>query len=84
MKSDFRLTGLSAPKSFTCRTLDKEDIFWAKTNMTDERYKVLFHWAKTSYDFWKSIWIAVIEHDGLYEDGTPINPIVTEIREEFS
>ena len=82
MISEFLLRGLSAPKSFTCQTMDaKQDIFWAKTNMTDERYKALFNWAKNTDDFWKSKWIAVIEHDGLYEDGTPKNPIVLSIKE---
>lgn len=82
-KSDFLLKGLSAPKSFTCYTMDgKETIFWAKTNMTDERYKALFNWAKNSDDFWKGKWIAEIEHEGLYEDGTPRNPIVLSVRED--
>ena len=60
----------------------KENIFWAKTNMADERYKALFNWAKSKDDFWKGKWIAEIEHDGLYEDGTPKNPVVLAVREE--
>jgi len=83
MKSDFLLKGLSAPKSFTCYTMNgKESIFWAKTNMTDERYKALFNWAKNTDDFWKGKWIAEIEHDGFYEDETPKNPIVLAVRED--
>lgn len=85
MKSDFLLKGLSAPKSFTCYTMDgKESIFWAKSNMPDDRYKALFNWAKTTDDFWKSKWIAEIEHDGLYDDGTPKNPFVVSVREEVT
>jgi hypothetical protein len=83
MKSDFLLKGLSAPKSFTCRTMDgKETIFWATTTMSDERYKALFKWAKGTDDFWKSKWIAEVEHDGLFEDGTPRNPVVIAVREQ--
>lgn len=82
MKSDFLLKGLSAPKSFTCRTFGKEDIFWAKSKMPDDRYKALFNWAKSTDGFWESKWIAEIEHEGLYSDGTPINPFVVSVREE--
>lgn len=82
-KHDFLLKGLSAPKSFTCYTMDgKESIFWAKSEMPDDRYKALFNWAKNTDDFWKSKWIAEVECDGLYEDGTPKNPVVLSIREE--
>lgn len=81
MITEFLLTGLSAPKSFTCRTFEKEDIFWATTNMTDERYKALFKWAKETDDFWKTKWIAEIEHDGFFSDGTPKNPIVLSVFE---
>lgn len=84
MVSKFQLKGLSAPKSFTCSNIGKEDTFWAKTNMSDERYKALFKWAKNTDDFWQSKWIVDVEHDGLYEDGTPINPIVISLSENNS
>lgn len=83
MKSDFLLKGMSAPKSFTCYTMDgRESIFWSKSNMTDDAYNALFRWAKNSDDFWKTKWIAEIEHDGVYSDGTPKNPLIIGIREE--
>lgn len=81
MKTDFKLTGLSKPKSFTCEPLDNENIFWAKSNMTQEQFNAL--WDYCAQD-WKVKKIAVIEHDGFYKDGTPINPIVISIREEIN
>lgn len=81
MITEFLLKGLSAPRSFTCRTMDsKESIFWVKSNMTFERYQALFKWAKSDDDFWKSKWVVEIEHDGFYEDGTPKNPVALEVK----
>ena len=82
MISDFLLKGLSLKRSYTCYTMDgKESIFWAKSNWDYEKFRKLFDWAKNSDNFWKSKWIAEIEHDGFYEDGTPVNPMVLNIRE---
>ena len=75
--TDFRLKGLSKPKSFTCYPMNNDNIFWAKSEMTHERFNALFDFCK---DHWKEEKIAEIKHDGLYEDGTPINPIVINIR----
>lgn len=81
MKQDFILKGLSASKSFTCYTMDgKESIFWVKSNITEDTYDRLFNIAKNSHDFWKLNWIAEIKHEGLYDDGTPKNPILVSIR----
>jgi hypothetical protein len=79
-KSDFRLIGLSKSKSFTCSNLYKEDIFWPEVKMAQDRFDALFKWA-SSVGFWKDKWIAEVEHDGLYEDGTPINPVCVAVRE---
>lgn len=80
MITEYELRGLSAPKKFTC--YHKGLLFWADTNMSDLKYKELFNWAKHTDDFWKKPgWMAVIEHDGYFEDGTPIKPIVIEIKD---
>lgn len=81
MKSDFRLIGLSKSKSFTCSNLYKEDIFWPVVDMGHDRFDALFKLASESEGFWKDKWIAEIVHDGLYEDGTPINPVAVAVRE---
>lgn len=81
MRSDFRLVGLSKGKSFTCSNLYKEDIFWPKVNMPQDRFDALFKWAKATDNFWKTNWIVEIEHDGFYEDGTPKNAVAIAVRE---
>ena len=78
MKSDFKLTGLSKPQSFTCEPLHNENIFWAKNGMSKEVFDGLWNYCDGN---WKDKKIAEIEHDGIIEDGTPINPIVVGIRE---
>lgn len=73
MKSDFRLIGLSAPKSGTLELLNTDkETFWAPFDMSDDRYKALFNWAKNADDFWHTPWIAEVEHDRLGDDGCPI------------
>lgn len=82
MQSDFRLKGLSAPKSATLNLIDTDrEIFWAPFIMPDDRYLALFKWAKSDDEFWKTAWIATVEHDGLYDDKTPIDPKVIDVRE---
>lgn len=78
MKSDFKLTGLSKPQSFTCEPLDNENIFWAKNGLGEGRFNALFNYCNGD---WPTKRIAEIEHDGFYEDGTPKNPVVVGIRE---
>ena len=80
MKSDFSLIGLSRIKSMTCSNLYKEDIFWPKVDIPQDRFDALFNWARST-DFWQIKWIAEIEHKGFYEDGTPRHHIVKAIRE---
>lgn len=80
MKAYFKLKGLSREKSMTCEPLENENIFWPKVDMSQDRFDALFAWASTEDGFWKVGWIAEIEHDGLYDDGTPVNPIVKGIR----
>ena len=77
--SDFRLVGLSKPKSFTLELLytDKET-FWATSEMAQDRFDALFIYCKNN---WKDKKIAEVKHNGLNEDGLPINPVVVNIRE---
>jgi len=80
MTSNFKLTGLSRPESFTCEPLHNENIFWAKNGLSTGVFDDLFKYCK---DNWKDKKIAVIKHDGITEDGTPINPIVIEVFEKL-
>ncbi len=82
MITEFQLNGLSLPNSFTCSNIGKEDIFWAKSNWPKDRFAALFKIAKDSEGpFFRERWRAEIEHDGLFEDGTPKNPVVISVRE---
>lgn len=76
MKSKFRLKGLNRPKSMTCYPLNNENIFWPKVDMSQERFDALWKYCK---GHWKEDKFVEIEHDGFYEDGTPINPIVKNV-----
>ena len=78
MKSIFKLIGLSRPKSFTCETLDSENIFHASSdNMSQETFGGLFNYCKGHWNTKKRV---EIEHDGL-KDGIPINPNILSITE---
>lgn len=81
MKSDFKLVGLTLPRSATLEFLhtDKET-FWAKIDMPDDRCLALFNLAKNDDTFWEEKKIAVVEHDGFYEDGTPQHPKMIEVK----
>lgn len=76
MQNKFRVTGMSAPRSFTFFHYTN---WWAVSGLSDEGYNSLFKWAKTDDDFWKQNVQAVVEHEGLASDGTPINGKVIEI-----
>lgn len=78
MKSDFKLTGLSKSQSFSCEPLNTENIFWAKNGLGEEKFNELWDYCKGN---WQDKKIAEIEHDGLNNDGIPINPVVVGIRE---
>lgn len=76
MKSNFKLVGMSKPQSFTCEPLDKEEIFWAKNGLGLEKFNELWNYQKGHR---VKEGVVEIEHKGLREDGTPINPIVVKI-----
>lgn len=76
---EFELQGLSKPRSFTCRPLYADDHFWATSDMPYLRFNALFDYysGRSSGKGWK----VKIEHDGLTDNGTPINPIVIDVIE---
>ena len=78
--SDFKLIGLSSPRSCTLTPLNNETIFWANISMNFEEDKVAALWNYCKGN-WADRKIAEVEHEGLREDGTPVNPIVLNIRE---
>ena len=78
MKTDFKLTGLSRAKSMTCEPFNNENIFWPKVGLSQERFDALWDYFKGAKPMQM---IAEIEHDGLYEDGTPINGVVLNVRD---
>lgn len=83
MKTDCRLIGLSAPRSGTMELLDSDkELFWAPFDIPEDRYKALFNWAKGDDTFWRTAWIAEVEHDKLSKDGIPIgNQKIVAVRE---
>lgn len=79
MITDFRLKGLSKPKSATLEFIntDKETIF-ATIEMPDEKIEALWGYCKGN---WEDAKIAEVEHDGFNTNGLPIKPKVIGIRE---
>lgn len=69
----FKLKGLSREKSMTCEPLHNENIFWPNVGLSQEKFDELWNYVDSDWDDRK---IAIIEHEGLYEDGTPINGTV--------
>lgn len=79
MTSKFRLIGLSRPKSATLNFIDSDrTTFWAKVAMSDERFNALWAYCK---DNWGHPKIAIVEHDGVFNDGTPIAPVMVNVEE---
>lgn len=74
----FKLCGLSKPASFTCESMYNEDLFWAKSGIPQDRFDALFEYCGGN---WQNLKFVEIEHEGLYNDGTPIKPIVISIKE---
>lgn len=78
VKSDFKLTGLGRKKSMTCEPLNNENIFFPKVGLTQDRFDALWNYKK---NHWKDKMIAEIEHEGINEEGIPINGTVVAVRE---
>lgn len=83
MKTDYRLRGLSSPRSGTLELLDSDKTtFWVPFNIPEDRYKALFNWAKEDDTFWKIAWIAEVEHESYSTIGCPIgNAQIVAVRE---
>lgn len=71
MRGKFKLIGLVKPNTMTCEPLDSENIFWVESGVSKIIFESLFKYCK---DNWKEKKKVVLEHEGLYKDGTPINP----------
>jgi hypothetical protein len=82
MKDRFKLVNISMNNNrpFSCEPLDSEEIFWPKSAIVPERRRALFNYKKTTG--WEAKMFAIIEHEGLRTDGTPINGVVVEVEEE--
>lgn len=77
-KGFFKLKGLSRKASFTCEPLENENTFWAASGIPQDRFDALFDYCKGN---WEDKKLVEIEHEGISEDGTPINPVVISIKE---
>lgn len=77
-KSDFLLIGLGRKKSMTCTPMNNEEIFWPKVELTQDRFDALWSYFSGGKPMKM---IAEIQHEGLYKDGTPKNPIVVNVRD---
>lgn len=79
MKGSFKIVGMSTPRSFACHT-DNGSIFWAKSGLSEEKYKELFKWAKADDDFWKQQINGTISFESISNvDGVPINGVLESI-----
>ena len=78
VKSDFKLTGLGRKKSMTCEPLNNQNIFWPMVGLTQDRFDALWDYFKGNKPMQM---IAEIEHEGLFEDGTPKNGTVVAVRD---
>lgn len=81
--TEYRLVGLNKSKPHATLNFlhTDKDIFWADIEMPKDRFDALFNWAKNEDNFWKRQNIAVVKHDGVYDDNTPINPIMIEFKQ---
>ncbi len=72
MITKFKLVGLQKPNKFNCE-FKKEQTFWAKSDMSQDRFNALFDYAKWN---WKDKKMVEVKHEGFEPDGRPINPLV--------
>lgn len=76
VKAVFPLIGLSKPKSCTLTFGKQEHFFWPKVDLPQDRFDALWTFCRDNWDEKK---YGVITHEGLGEDGEPINPILVDI-----
>ncbi len=56
----------------TCTTINnKKDIFWVSPNLGAEKFEELWDLCRGN---WEDKKLVVLEHDGFYDCGEPINP----------
>lgn len=78
METLFKLVQVSRPKSVKISPINNDDVaFEAKVEMEQNRFDALFEYCKNNWDETK---IAEIKHDGINDEGEPVNPIFTGIR----
>lgn len=79
MTSEFNLAGISRNRSVTCNVIGgTEEIFWPKVEMSQDKFDAFWNYYTTRSGDEK--FIAVVEHQGLNGDGTPINGVLIEIK----
>ncbi len=82
MKTEFKLTGLSAGNRCTI-SVDGTDRDWfhAPTNLPQDRFDALFNYFKKGdSNVWRDGAQVIVEHDGFGESGKPINPVVIDVK----
>ena len=78
MTKEFKLIGLSKPRSATLALIDNVDVtFNAKVDMTLYAFNELFNYCK---NHWQEEKFAKVEFESITEDGIPINPVVVKIQ----
>jgi hypothetical protein len=77
MLLNYKVVGMSAPKSFTL--FETNDHCWAKDGLPNRYYESLFKKAKETEDFWKQEIIATVECEETGVHNSPINGIVKEV-----
>lgn len=71
---DYKVVGMSAPKSFTL--YESDDHCWATDGLPAGYYEALFKKAKDTDDFWKQEITATVECEGTGLHNAPINGVV--------
>lgn len=77
MEINYKVVGMSAPKSFTL--YESNDHCWATDGLPEGYYEILFIRAKNTHDFWKQEITDTVECEGTGVHNSPINGVVKEI-----
>lgn len=78
MKSAFNMLGLGKPKAVTCAVIGgTQEIFHPKVDMDQETFNSLWNFYSQRTE--NERFIAIVQHEGLNEDGTPKNSILINI-----
>ena len=80
MVTEFQFVGLSKNKRFTLYdNTKKRDVFWSFSNLADDRFNALWNYF-VGGGKWTGNEKAIIKHDGLTSQGTPITPVIIEVK----